>query len=371
MRKLKIAILGTRGVPAKYGGFETCAEEVSVELAKRGHDVTVYGRKGNHDDSLSSFKGVKLKHMPRIKGKVTETFSNTFFSMMHAIVSGYDIIYVMNAANSPLCLFPLILGKKVVINVDGLEWRRKKWGYFAKQYYQFAEWLSTKFATRIISDSMGIKEYYLDRYKTDSTFIAYGASIEKSENPSILNEYGLKPEEYFFVASRLEPENNSDITVSEFEKVKTDKKLVIAGGANYDSDFIKNIQKTTDKRIIFLGPVYKDGHIKELHCNCFAYVHGNEVGGTNPALLKALGYGNSTLALNVNFNSEVVKDGGILYDKTPGDLAAKMQKLVDDPAYCISFRSKAVERIRQDYTWTKISDEYEQFFLDLIAGKVA
>jgi glycosyltransferase involved in cell wall biosynthesis len=286
--------------------------------------------------------------------------------MLHAILRKYDIIYVMNAANSPLCFLPMILGKKVVINVDGLEWRRKKWGFFARQYYQFAEWLSTKFATRIISDSMGIKEYYLKRYKTDSTFIAYGANIEKSENPEILEEYGLTKDNYFFIASRLEPENNADITVKAFEKVKTDKKLVIAGGANYKSDFINKIKETKDDRIIFLGPVYKDGHIKELHCNCYAYVHGNEVGGTNPALLKALGYGNTTLALNVNFNAEVIQNSGMLYEKDPNDLASKMQILVDDPEYCRSFRSKAIDRINEAYTWKKISDEYENFFLKLI-----
>lgn len=366
---MKIAILGTRGVPAMYGGFETCAEEISVELVKRGHDVRVYGRKGNYDDSLKEYKGVRLHHMPRIKGKVTETFSNTFFAMMHVLFRKADVIYVMNAANAPLCFFPWILGKKVVINVDGLEWRRKKWGPLAKRYYKFAEWLSTKFSSRIISDSMGIKEYYQEKFKTDSTFIAYGANMESSERPEILEEYDLQPGEYFFVASRLEPENNADITVKAFEKVKTDKKLVIAGGANYKSDFIKELQGTSDERIQFLGPVYKDGHIKELHCNCYAYVHGNEVGGTNPALLKALGYGNSVLALNVNFNAEVVKDGGVLYDKNPEDLAVKMQQLVDDPEFCISLRAKAVDRIKQDYTWLKISDEYEVFFTDLINGK--
>jgi glycosyltransferase involved in cell wall biosynthesis len=365
MKKIKIAILGTRGVPAMYGGFETCAEEVSIELAKRGHSVSVYGRKGNYDDQLKFYKGVRLYHMPRIKGKITETFSNTFFSMIHALFNGYDVLYVMNAANSPLCIFPWILRKKVVINVDGLEWKRKKWGRFAKGYYQFAEWLSTKFANTIVSDSMGIKEYYLERYKTDSTFIAYGAQIEKSENPDIIKEYNLKPEGYFLVASRLEPENNADITVKAFEKVKTDKKLVIAGGANYKSKFVEELKSTNDSRIVFLGPVYKDGHIKELHCGCYAYVHGNEVGGTNPALLKALGYGNTTLALSINFNSEVLLDSGILYDKNPEDLTRKMQQLVDDPDYCKSFRPKAVGRIKEAYTWEKISNEYEKLFLSL------
>jgi len=366
---MRIAILGTRGVPANYGGFETCAEEIGVDLAGRGHEVLAYGRKGNYDDNLKEFKGVRLYHMPRIKGKVTETFSNTLLSMLHVLFQKVDIIYVMNAANSPICIIPKLLGKNVIINVDGLEWKRKKWGRFARVYYQWAEKLSTSFSTRIISDSLGIKEYYLDRYNTDTTFIAYGASIENSEKSEILDEYNLKPNEYFFVASRLEPENNADLTIKAFEKVETDKKLVIAGGANYKSDYIKKIQDTKDQRIIFLGPVYKEGHIKELHCNCFAYIHGNEVGGTNPALLKALGYGNTVLGLNVNFNAEVIKNAGILYDKSPNDLAEKMQSLVDDEEYCFAFKEKARNRIREAYTWERISDKYEYFFKEVIEGK--
>ena len=360
--------MGTRGVPANYGGFETCAEEISVELVKRGHEVIVYGRKGNSNDNQKYYKGVRLYHMPRIKGKITDTFSSTLFAMLHVLFKKADVIYVMNAANSPLCFLPWILGKKVVINVDGLEWKRKKWGKFARGYYQFAEKVSTYFSHRIISDSMGIKDYYLDRYRKDSTFIAYGAEVEESERPEIIKEYGLEPGSYFFVASRLEPENNADLTIQAFEKVKTDKKLIIAGGANYKSSYIAELKKTTDPRIQFLGAVYTEGHIKELHCNCYAYVHGNEVGGTNPALLKALGYGNTVLAFNVPFNAEVVKDGGIMYERSVNDLASKMQYLVDNPHLIEEFKVKAVNRIRQDYTWKKITDEYEAFFKDVIRG---
>lgn len=365
---MKIAILGSRGVPANYGGFETCAEEISVELVKRGHEVIVYGRKGNSDDREKYYKGVRLYHMPRIKGKITETFSNTLFAMLHVLTKKVDVIYVMNAANSPLCILPWLLKKKVVINVDGLEWRRKKWGKMARNYYQFAEKLSTIFSNRVISDSMGIKDYYLERYKTDSTFIAYGARIEQSEQPEILKEYGLTPGSYFFVASRLEPENNADLTIKAFEKVNTDKKLIIAGGANYKSSFIEELKKTKDPRVEFLGAIYKEGHIKELHCHCYAYVHGNEVGGTNPALLKALGYGNTVLALNVPFNTEVVKDAGIMYEKSVDDIAKKMQYIVDNPQLRDTFKTRAINRILEDYTWEKITDEYEVFFKDVING---
>jgi len=362
---MRIAILGTRGIPARYGGFETCAEEISVRLVERGHEVIVYSRKGNYDDSLYYYKGVKLINLPSIKTKITDTFSHTLFSMIHVLFQGIDIIYVMNAANSPMCIIPKIFGKKVVINVDGLEWKRKKWGFVGRSYYLFAERLSTLLSTRIISDSMAIKKYYWEKYKTKSTFIAYGAYLEKSENPEILKEYNLKPDDYFLIASRLEPENNADLTVKAMALVKTNKKLAIVGGANYKSKFIKDLMDVNDSRIIFLGPVYKEGHIKELHCNCYAYVHGNEVGGTNPALLKALGYGNAVLALDVNFNSEVIKDAGILYNKSVYDLANKIQYLIDNPNIRNQLKIKAIERIKEAYTWEKITDEYERLFLNL------
>tara|TARA_B100000029_G_C17433797_1_gene908898 strand:- start:279 stop:1109 length:831 start_codon:yes stop_codon:yes gene_type:complete len=271
----------------------------------------------------------------------------------------------MNAANGPLCLIPKIFGKKVVINVDGLEWKRKKWGWVAKKYYLFSEWFCSIIATRIISDAIGIKEYYKKKYKTDSTFIAYGANIEKSNNVGILEEYGLKPNEYFFVASRLEPENNADITIKAMELLNTDKKLIIAGGANYKSNYIKNIMQTKDERIKFLGPIYKDGHIKELHCNCFAYIHGNEVGGTNPALLKAMGYGNMVFALDNIFNNEVLDDAGISYSYNPKDLAKKLQQIIDKPADRIKYQSRAINRIINHYSWPKITNDYIRLFESL------
>ena len=363
---MHIAILGTRGVPANYGGFETCAEEISVRMSEKGHKTTVYCRKNDYEDRPPQYRGVNLVYLPCIKGKITETFSHTLFSIMHSLFIKTDVIYVMNAANGPLCIIPRILGKKVIINVDGLEWKRKKWGYIAKKYYLFSEWFCSIIATRIISDAIGIKEYYLNKYNTDSTFIAYGANIEKSTKVELLIEYGLKPDEYLFVASRLEPENNADITVRAMELLQTNKKLVIAGGANYKSEYIKSIMNTNDERIIFLGPVYAEGHIKELHCNCFAYIHGNEVGGTNPALLKAMGYGNMVFASDNVFNNEVLSDAGISYKKDPSDLATKLQKIIDNPEIREEYKHKAVNRIKQCYTWEKITNDYIKLFKSLL-----
>ena len=275
---------------------------------------------------------------------------------------------VFNAGNAPLCVIPRLFGRKIAINVDGLEWKRAKWGRAAKLYYQFGEWTATKLADRIVSDSRAIQDYYVERYKTPSTFIAYGAHVESSERPEILDEYGLEPGEYFFVASRLEPENNADTTIAAFERVKTDKYLVIAGGANWKSPFVERLQRTRDPRVKLLGPIYKPGHIHELHANCYAYVHGNEVGGTNPALLKALGYGNCVLSLDVAFNAEVVADAAVLYRKDPDDLASKMQMLVDDPGLAQNYRERAPQRIKEAYQWPMVGDDYESLFQRLVDG---
>lgn len=363
---MKISIIGTRGVPAHYGGFETCAEEISVGLVSRGHQVSVYCRHGNVPSNPKEYRGVRLIYVPCFKTKVLGTLSHAFFSFLHGLSYRYDILMVFNAAVSPFCIIPKIFFRKIVLNVDGLEWRRRKWGPIGKLYYRLAEFISTLIANRIVSDSKVIQKYYENKFHTPSTFIAYGAHIEGSSQPEILDHYGIKKGEYFFVASRLEPENNTDITVKAFEKVKTDKKLLIAGGANYKSKFIQELMKTKDRRIKFLGPIYTPGHIKELHLGAYAYVHGNEVGGTNPALLKALGYGNCVLALNVPFNAEVVGPSAILYERSVEDLRRKMQYIVDHPEEAEKYRRKTVERIKEYYTWDRIIDGYERLFKNVL-----
>lgn len=364
-------MIGTRGVPANYGGFETCAEELAIGLVDNGHDVTVYCRPGNAPGDPQTFRGAKLVYRRCIETKSLGTLSHSAHCLLHAATQDFDVLMVFNAGNGPLCVIPRLRRTPFAMNVDGLEWKRMKWGRAAKLYYQFGEWCSAKLATRVVSDSRAIQAYYDGRYSTPSTYIAYGAHVERSKDASILAEYGLEPHEYFFVASRLEPENNADTTIRAFEKVKTDKKLVIAGGANWDSPFVDALKKTSDPRVRLLGPVYEDGHIQALHTYCYAYVHGNEVGGTNPALLKALGYGNCVLALDVPFNAEVVDDAAVLYAKDPVALAEKMQRLIDDPDLAERYRQRAPRRIEEAYQWTAVTRDYEQLLQGLVGGHYA
>ncbi len=365
---VKIAIVGTRGIPAKYGGFETCAEELSTGLVRRGHRVLVTCRKYLYEGMPDEYKGVELCYPPSLRGKATDTFSHTFFSILRAMLWAPDVILIFNSANSPLAVLPKLLGKKVAINVDGLEWKRAKWGRAAKLYYKFAESFSCLVADTVISDAVAIKDYYRWKYGRRSVFIPYGAHVIDSRSPEVLDRYGLKPDGYFFTASRLEPENHQDLSVKAFRDVTTDKLLVIAGAANWDSPYVREIKQTDDTRVKFLGPVYEPGHVEELHCNCYAYIHGNEVGGTNPALLKAMGCGNCIIALDVPFNREVLEDAGLYYRDADG-LRDNIEFLLINPHYVTGYRDAARTRAKRLYRWEKIVEDYERVFIALKNGE--
>lgn len=359
-RQLRIALIGTRGVPANYGGFETCAQEVAVGLVERGHDVTVYCRKGNAAGDPQEFRGVKLRYATHIEQKAMGTLSHTLLSTIDALRQGFDVLFYFNAANAPAAFLARLMGRTpVLINVDGLEWKRRKWGRVGRTYYQASEWLSTKIAHRIIADSLAIQSYYQARWRTPSSFAAYGAHVAGSVKPEVLSQYGLETNGYLLTVGRLEPENNADLIVRAFERVETEKQLVVVGGVNYRSDYVRKLQSTTDPRIRFLGGVYTPGHIQEIYCGAYAYVHGHEVGGTNPALLQALGHGNCVLALDVPFNAEVIADAGIMFKNDPDALAERMRDVLADPVLVDGMRDRAKERMLDNYQWQYVVEAYE------------
>lgn len=355
-------MVGTRGVPARYGGFETCAEELALGLVRKGHRVLVSCRRYLYPDKPEHYRGVQLCYPPSLPGKITDTFSHTFFSLLTVIMWNPDVILVFNSANSPLCLLARLLGKRVIINVDGLEWKREKWGRPVKLYYKFAEFFSCLVANEIVADARAIQDYYRRKFRRSSTFIPYGAHLFESRNPGILKNYGLEKNGYFFIGSRLEPENHQDIAVAALMQVKTDKLLVIAGGANWKSPYVRKLQQVQDRRIKLLGPVYKPGHIEELHCNAYAYIHGNEVGGTNPALLKAMGSGNCVLALDVPFNREVLGEAGFFFKKDPAALKGKMEYVLAHPEEVAESGRSARARVQKFYRWEMVVEEYERLF---------
>ena len=368
---MKIAIIGTRGIPANYGGFETFAEELSTRLVKRGHKVIVYCRSHSVKTKERFYKGVELVILPTIRHKYFDTVAHTFLSTMHVLFTDTEVIYFCNTINSVFTIIPRIFGKRTILNVDGLEWKRKKWNALAKAAYRISERIATIFANAIVTDSKAIRDYYKKRFGKDTEYISYGADTKRRLPPGpVMKAASLKERGYVLYVSRLEPENNAHILVAAYEKVKGDMPLVIVGDAPYSSKYIAELKSTKDKRIFFLGSIYGDGYV-ELLTNAYLYVHGNEVGGTNPALLEAMAAGNCVIANGVDFNKEDIADCGLSYE--PGNaenLKEKIEHLLDNPGEAENYRQKAAERIKRYYNWDDVVNKTEGLIKG-IYGRVA
>jgi len=367
---MKIAIVGTRGIPANYGGFETFAEELSTRLVRRGHKALVYCRANNIKKRELFYKGVELVILPTIIHKYLDTVVHTFLSSIHVIFTDAEIVYFCNTVNAIFTFIPRLFGKKTVLNVDGLEWKRKKWNSLAKNVYKISERLATILPDRIITDSRAIHDYYKSKFGKETDYISYGSEIRKRIPPGpFMERYSLKPRGYILYVSRLEPENNAHVLIEAYEKVGGNMPLVIMGDAPYGKRYIDRLKATKDKRIKFVGSIYGNGY-QELLSNAFIYIHGNEVGGTNPALLAAMAAGNCVIANGVDFNKEVIGDSGISYK--PGnadDLRKKIEYLFEHPEEVVKYRDLATERVKEYYNWNDIIDKYEVFFTELIRKK--
>jgi glycosyltransferase involved in cell wall biosynthesis len=360
---MKLAILGTRGIPANYGGFETFAEELAIRLVKRGHDVTVYGRSNNIRYQGETYKGVNLVLLPTIGTKHLDTVTHTFLSVFHALRRRFDCILICNGANAPFALVPRVAGTPVALNVDGIERLRKKWGPAGRVYYRISEYFSTVVPNVIVTDANVIRDYYLKKYGKPSVMIAYGASTDRAETTTALNQLGVRPQEYFLYVSRLEPENNAHVVIKAFEKVRTEKKLVIVGDAPYARTYIEQLKSTRDVRIRFAGAIYGVGY-RELQSHAYTYIQATEVGGTHPALIEAMGAGNCVIAKDTPENREVLSDCGLFFRDT-ADLTRQMELTLTGEPLVLRLRSKALDRARGSYSWEAVTDAYEKLFTRL------
>jgi glycosyltransferase involved in cell wall biosynthesis len=359
---VRIALLGTRGIPANYGGFETFAEELSIRLAARGHAVTVYCRERY---SQPAYRGVRLQYLPTLHHKYFDTLAHTFVSTLHLLAHRVDVALYCNGANAVFTLWPRIIGMPVVLNVDGIERKRKKWNRLAKAWYLVSEWLTTFCPTAVVTDALTIQEYYRQRYRKGSIFIPYGAEVGKVAGSGILTELGLEPGCYFFYVSRMEPENHPLEVRRAFEQVDTSLKLALVGDAPYAHEYIRQVRDTRDPRVVIPGAIYGEGY-RQLGSHCFAYIHATEVGGTHPALIEAMGRGALVLYRNTPENAEVAGDAGIPFE--PAELTAKLQSVLRmGEEEREAFRRRALKRVRERYSWDAVTDAYEEL-LTRLAG---
>jgi glycosyltransferase involved in cell wall biosynthesis len=363
-RMARIAILGTRGIPARYGGFETFAEELSTRLAARGHQVMVYCRERH---SEKTYRGVRLVYLPTWRHKYFDTIVHTFFSTLHLIVHRTDVALYCNGANAIFTLLPRLTGVPTALNVDGLERKRKKWNRLAKAWYAISEWLATFCPSAVVTDARKIAEYYLERYGKHTEFIPYGAETGKVATAEVLSELGLEASGYFLYVSRMEPENNALAVREAFEKVGGLARLALIGDAPYAQEYIQKVRATRDPRVDMPGAIYGAGY-HELLSNCLAYIHATEVGGTHPALIEAMGRGALVLYLNTPENAEVAEGAGIAFEFA--DLAQKLgEVLVMSSQERAEWGRRAAERVAERYGWEAVTDQYETLLVGLLSKK--
>ncbi|WP_233589855.1 DUF1972 domain-containing protein [Acidovorax sp. FJL06] len=359
---LRIAILGARGIPASYGGFETFAEQLATRLAARGHQVTVYAEGGDRPVADTVYQGVRVRTRRRPRWGAASVLAYDCACLWDAR-RGYDLVYMLGYGAAWACWWPRVFGVPVWINVDGLEWARSKWGWGARVYLRCMEWVTTKVATRLIADAEAIAQRFRQAYPSGapSSFIAYGAELVQAEDvdPAVLSAWGLQPHRYMLVVARPEPENHILEIVQGHVRHGGDWPLVVVGDVSGATPYQRQLLALASDRVRFVGGIYDTGQLKSLRVHAACYLHGHSVGGTNPSLLEALACGNWVIAHDNPFNREVARDAAE-YFSTPEQLARSLDRVVSQGAALQAERSRRARGIVAEYyTWDGIADAYE------------
>ena len=374
---LHFALLGSRGIPGRYGGYETLMEELAIRLVAAGFRVTVYCRRHVTPPGLRSYRGVELVVLPTLRTKYLDTPVHTLLSCLHALghqlrarlrgaaAEGYQAALLVNSANAIFVPLLRLAGIPTALHVDGIEKRRAKWGPFGRLVYALSERLACVLPTALVTDAEVIREHYLQRYGADSVSIAYGVEPEVPEVPEVLPRLGLEPRRYFLYVSRFEPENNPHRVAEAYRQVGGDLPLAMVGGAPYARSFIRSFTTDADPRILLPGPIYGAGY-RELLANALAYVHATEVGGTHPALVEAMGYGCCVVVNDTPENREVAGEAGLYFRAAaPETLAAHLEHLRQHPEEALERGQAAASRARELYSWPRVCTQYSRLLTQL------
>lgn len=363
---LRIAMIGTRGVPASYGGFETAVEEVGKRLVERGHDITVYTRGAEHRER--EYLGMRVVHLPALRQKQLETLSHTGLSALHAVTHrAPDAAFVFNAANSPFVPMLRARGIPVALHMDGLEWKRSKWGARGRAYYRWAEQFGVRSADALIADAPGIADYYAEEFGMPTELIRYGAPILETAPVDGITDLALRPNGYHLVVARFEPENHVLEIVEGYRASGATAPLVVVGSAPYAAEYTQRIHAAAggDPRIRILGGVFDQDLLDALYFHARTYVHGHSVGGTNPSLLRAMGAGTAVIAWDVNFNRETLDDLGWFFGDA-ADLQRHFTALEVDRVQVPALSAAVKARAKVTFRWDDVAAAYED-----LAGRIA
>jgi len=372
-KQMRIALLGSRGIPASYSGFETFYEQLATRLVQRGHEVTVYNRSHHVEFREPAYRGVRLVRMPSIPTKHLDTITHTLLSAVHATAGRYDVYYFCIVGNSPVCVLPQVFGKRTVLNVDGQDAARDKWRGAAKSYIRIAERIAASFVDVLVADSRVIARRYLADFDRETVFIPYGANVlprnEPFERSGLLEHYGLEEDGYILFVSRLTPENGAHLLIEAFKQSRTDLRLVIVGDAPYVGDYKRHLEDLCDERIVLTGYLFCEQY-KEISRCCRFFVLPSGVDGTRPVLLDQLGFGNCVLVKNTPANLEVIGDSGLSFDRDRevDSLRERIEALSQDPETIELYRARSLGRVQDEYSWDRVTDTYEELFRTLLVS---
>ena len=367
---MKIAIIGIKGIPVIYSGFETFIDEFSTRLIQdRNYKVTVYCRSPYVEKNKKEYKSVKLITFPAIKNKNLETICHSLISTIHACLFGkYDVIYYIGVGNAIFTIFPRLIGVKTVINVDGFDWRREKWGSLAKTYLKLSSYLSIYLPNAVVTDSHVIKNYYLDKHKKKYFYIPYGYmdNFNNKNSETYLEKYGLKKNKYFVWVGRIVPENHPEDLINAFFKLKSPIKCLFIGGNFYKDTYMNKIISSASKNtnIIFTGFLNRKEYAS-LVKNAFAYIETKRSGGTHPSLLEAMGFGSLIVSNNNPANKELLKSNALYYSNDK-DLFKNI-KYILSPSFKdnLRWRKGVKQTAEKSFEWEEIVKSYKQLFSSL------
>ncbi len=364
-------MIGTRGVPARYGGFETAVEEIGRRLVEIGHEVTVYCRTARGEPRPSHYLGMRLVHLPAIRSKTLETLCHTALSVLQLLFTSrrFDAAIVFNAANAPFVPALRLRRVPVAVHVDGLEWKRAKWGGAGRHYYRTVEALAVRWADALIADAQGIADYYGAEFGATTELLTYGAPVQNDPRSDRLAELDLRPHDFHLVVARFEPENHVVEIVAGYHESTSRLPLVVVGSAPYSDAYTARINELAhgDSRIRILGGVWDQEQLDQLYGNAFTYLHGHSVGGTNPSLLRALGAGTAVIAYDVDFNREVLGGEGRFFG-TSADVSMLLHAAEADPADVIDEGRRLRKHADANFRWDDVTDGYAALLRRLSDG---
>lgn len=363
---MRIAMIGIKAIPARFGGFETAVDEISRGLFSLGHEVRVYNRAGMSSCRAGTYEGVELVTLPTVRSKNLSTIVHAFLSTLHVLLHPVDIVHFFTTGTTLFAPLVRARGMKAVCSVDGTDWQRSKWSLLARSYLRASERIAVFCCNALISDSREVHRYYSTQYRVESRCITYGVRETRSTGKECLTRFGLAERDYVLFVGRLVPENNVHHLIRAFEEVNTTKKLVIVGDDPWERSYVAALKRTRDPRVIFTGGIYGDGYA-QLQQNSYLFVLPDAVGGTHPALVEAMGFGNCVLVNDTPSNLEVIADAGSSYRGAEGelDLRRRLKQLLHSPEVVASLRIRARERAVSQYRWSDVVARHAELYQGL------